>query len=570
MLVVLATLGLLGAWPSTLPGILVPAAAELPSGAGDWPMFHSSTDRSGVNTNDTVIDATSAPNMSLMWAYPTGASIFSSPAVSGGLVYFGSDDKKVYAVDAATGALRWSYATGGMVRSSPAVADGVVYVGSDDDKMYALDAATGVKIWSYTTGDDIELSSPLVANGRVYVGSLDGSVYALDEDTGAKIWSANTWAARGSFGISGSTVYVGSDKSTMYALDAATGSVTWTAAAGDRIRNTPTISGGVVYEGADDGHVYAWDAATGAVEWNADLSSQCGIVRSTPAVSGGLVYVVTAETCPMDAHFYALDADTGAQVCEHGLADYATSSVAVVNGVAFVGSFSHQLYAFDATNCAKLWDSGFTLMSGGVPSSPAVSGGAVYVGSLDGGLYAFAPSETPVSSFISMKNNSYTPSPVIGHDIGTSARWSNDGNKAHNVVDDQGMGLYNSGTIAKGGTWEYLFFAAGIYKYHCTLHASMRGTVKAPMVLQPASGTVNTVFTITWATQPPPTGFVYDVKIRKPGSSTWTMWKSDVKTFTATFVPDKGKGRYDFKAHIQKVSNGKSATYSSFKSITVG
>jgi len=36
--------------------------------------------------------------------------------------------------------------------SSPAVVGGVVYVGSDDKNVYALDAANGAKIWSFTTG----------------------------------------------------------------------------------------------------------------------------------------------------------------------------------------------------------------------------------------------------------------------------------------------------------------------------------------------------------------------------------------------------------------------------------
>jgi serine/threonine-protein kinase len=49
----------------------------------------------------------------------------------------------VYALDAATGTPRWTHATNGLIRSSPAVVDGIVYIGSDDKKVYALDAATG-------------------------------------------------------------------------------------------------------------------------------------------------------------------------------------------------------------------------------------------------------------------------------------------------------------------------------------------------------------------------------------------------------------------------------------------
>lgn len=376
------------------PAAGVPRASATPSDAkaiGDWPMFHSSLNRLGINRTERRINVASAPTLNLKWSFATGGSIYSSPAVAGGLVFFGSDDKKVYAVDAVTGTKVWSYTTGDLVRSSPSVVGGVVYIGSDDNKVYALNALTGTKIWSFATGDDVELSSPLVAGGKVYVGSLDGYVYALDQLTGAKIWSVKTWAARGSFAISGSTVYVGSDKSTLWALDANTGVTRWTAVVGGRIKNTPSVAKGVVYVGADDGRVYAFDAVTGDLKWQTAVLGGCAVVRSSPAIFNGRVYIVTGETCPMDGNFYVFDASSGTQICTHHMADYATSSVAIARGVALVGSYSHQLYAFDASTCDKLWASSFSEMQGGVPSSPAVSRGVAYVGSLDDSLYSFTP-----------------------------------------------------------------------------------------------------------------------------------------------------------------------------------
>jgi outer membrane protein assembly factor BamB len=60
--------------------------------------------------------------------------------VAGGIVYVGSGDDKLYALAAATGRVLWTYPTGGTLVSSPAVADGNVYVGSGDGKVYALRA----------------------------------------------------------------------------------------------------------------------------------------------------------------------------------------------------------------------------------------------------------------------------------------------------------------------------------------------------------------------------------------------------------------------------------------------
>src|SRR5205085_916397 len=74
---------------------------------------------------------------------PTGAAVFSSPAVANGVVYAGSDDGKLYAFPAACStpcaALWASAATGAALESSPAVVDGVVYAGSEDGRLYAFD-----------------------------------------------------------------------------------------------------------------------------------------------------------------------------------------------------------------------------------------------------------------------------------------------------------------------------------------------------------------------------------------------------------------------------------------------
>ena len=78
------------------------------------------------------------PTRPAKWTYATGGEVRSSPAVADGVVFVGSQDKKLHAVDAATGEAKWTYATGGAVWSSPAVADGVVFVGSWDKKLHAV------------------------------------------------------------------------------------------------------------------------------------------------------------------------------------------------------------------------------------------------------------------------------------------------------------------------------------------------------------------------------------------------------------------------------------------------
>ena len=100
----------------------------------------------------------------------------SSLAVSDGIVFAGIGNN-LYAIDMRTGKERWQFITKGTVYSSPAVANGVVYFGSYDNNLYAVEALSGKEKWHFTTEGGI-YSSPAIANGVVYVGG-GNSLYAI-------------------------------------------------------------------------------------------------------------------------------------------------------------------------------------------------------------------------------------------------------------------------------------------------------------------------------------------------------------------------------------------------------
>ena len=293
-----------------------------------------------------------------VWTAATGGAVRSSPAVAGGTVYVGSDDGKLYAFDAAglfncsagpprTCLARWVTTTGAIVRSSPAVSNGVVYVGSDDAGLYALNATTGMVIWKTITGAAVR-SSPAVAGGVVFVGSDDKAVYALDAATGAVLWKTTTGAAvRSSPAVANGVVYVGSDDTGLYALNATTGQVVWKTITGASVRSSPAVSNGVVFVGSDDTNVYALDAPTGAVLWTAPALS---LVRSSPAVGNGLVYVGSdgGSLSVFDALGSANCSGTP-KICSPlrtvPTGGLLRSSPAVADGVVYVGSVDGRLYA---------------------------------------------------------------------------------------------------------------------------------------------------------------------------------------------------------------------------------
>ncbi len=236
----------------------------------------------------------------LLWSYPTGGEVLSSPAVVNGVVYFGSEDANVYALNASTGALLWMYQTGYPVYSSPAVVDGVVYTASGDNNVYALDASTGALLWMYQTGDEV-LSSPAVADGVVYIGSFDANLYALNASTGALLWSFPTgglvWSSPA---VANGVVYIGSSEY-VYALNASTGALLWSYNAGYGVQESPAVAHGVVFFGAG-----ALNASTGALLWHAPIKYPA----ASPTVADGVVFLsmCNADCCSGPVYAFGLPA----------------------------------------------------------------------------------------------------------------------------------------------------------------------------------------------------------------------------------------------------------------------
>jgi len=312
-----------------------------------------------------------------LWRFQTGGKVYSSPAVSNGVVYVGSYDYNLYAIDAVTGKELWRFQTGLCeVHSSPAVSDGIIYVGSYDYNLYAIDAVTGKEKWRFETESCLD-SSPAVSDGIVYVGSADGNLYAIDAVTGKEKWRFQTgdWVVS-SPAVSDGIVYVGSGDGNLYAIDAVTGKELWRLETGSCVSTAPAVSDGIVYAGSGDGNLYAINAVTGKELWRFEMGSS---VISSPAVLNGITYIGN------DDLLYAIDAVTGKEKWRFQTGGDVDSSPSVSNSIVYVGSKDKNLYAIDAVTGKEKW----RFQTGGdVDSSPSVSNGIVYVGSDDKNLYA--------------------------------------------------------------------------------------------------------------------------------------------------------------------------------------
>ena len=349
--------------------------------ATNWPEFHFDA----ANTGSTS-DAGPTINTTL-WTFDTTGKVGGSAAVANGFVFTNAKDKKVlYRLNATTGAQSWNYTAGGNLDSSPAVSGGIVYVGSDDNKLYALNETTGGSLWNYTTGNKVK-GSPAVSGGFVYFGSDDKKVYSLNAATGALNWSYTTAdLVQGSPAISGGFVYASNVKKIMYALNATTGTLNWSYTAGGNIKSSPAVSGSFVYFGCDDGKLYVLNAATGTLNWS--YTTGANAVISSPAVSGGVVYFGTTDN---NNTLFALNATSGAKIWNYtlptGAANKIQSSPAIAsNGIVYFGSDNNKVYAVNITGGTLVWSYSTT---SNVLGSPAVSDSVLYIGSDDGFLYAF-------------------------------------------------------------------------------------------------------------------------------------------------------------------------------------
>lgn len=350
----------------------------------DWPKFHFDIDNTGYNPYENVLGPSNVASLTLAWTYHTGA-VYGTPAVVGGTAYVTSqsagETATTSALDAATGSLIWKTkrASYGFPLNGLAYDHGMVFYGTSEGSLHALDAATGHKLWNAIVGGIP--SNPEVTGGIVYVGGNFGNVWAFDEQTGTLVWkSAFVDAIYGAPTVSNGLVLVGSTNGNVYGLDALTGSIVWSYQTAGTIGSSVVVSGGLAYVSSGDMNLYALEATTGTFLWKASLGPQKYITPFTPSVANGVVYAGGNSTVQ------AFDATSGTPLWSTHVGDDAVKSPIGANGVVYIpGGGQGHLYALDAADGTLLW----SFKAGGAVYDPVVVNGMLFVGSVDHNLYAF-------------------------------------------------------------------------------------------------------------------------------------------------------------------------------------
>jgi eukaryotic-like serine/threonine-protein kinase len=262
----------------------------------------------------------------------------------------------------------WSFPTGGQIAAPIVVQDGIAFVNAADGYLYAVRAGTGAQVWRFRTFTDGQAQdSPIVSGAHVFVGCLvDGNaqqngICALRISNGTLAWSYFlNCSCTPTAGLAAAPVVLGGTLLVPYYQSNAGGRSVLQVVNGDT--------------GKPQWH-YAYPAGNGG-----------GPSPAAPAIANGAVYVgeqYSRSVCSVNLSSKAED------WCLPTGDDY--NSLAVYKNVVYVNTYSHGVFAFNASNASQIWhympDAG---NYSGPNDPPAIAKGIVYVAGIGfkGNLYA--------------------------------------------------------------------------------------------------------------------------------------------------------------------------------------
>jgi hypothetical protein len=142
--------------------------------------------------------------------------------------------------------------------------------------------------------------------------------------------------------------------------------------------------------------------------------------------------------------------------------------------------------------------------------------------------------------------------------LGSDVRWLFRGPNAHSVRSQ--LGILDTGPRPVGSVVSVPMPYAGSFAYTDALHPTLGGSVAVP-VDAPTTATVNTPFTVTWATAVPLAHTRFDVEVLRPGSTNWVSWDHGVTGQNDDYTAGAA-GAYAFRARLRNTMTGEHGGWS--------
>jgi len=92
------------------------------------------------------------------------------------------------------------------------------------------------------------------------------------------------------------------------------------------------------------------------------------------------------------------------------------------------------------------------------------------------------------SNTVTIQNMAFNPS-TLNVKVGTTVTWINKDTVTHDVVSDSGV--FDSGNLTNGMSYNYTFNQTGSFPYHCSIHPSMTGTIVVSSTAPTSTGSSN-------------------------------------------------------------------------------
>ncbi|OHB74053.1 MAG: hypothetical protein A2Z34_05525, partial [Planctomycetes bacterium RBG_16_59_8] len=339
-------------------------------------------DRRGDEIVNALIDHKTVGEMffelkkNYLWRVPVGGMARADAAESDGVLYIPSKNR-LYAIQTESGRLAWDFSAGDDLETSPVVSGGVVYVGSNDRKLIAVRG--GKRLWESKL-DGVVSAGPIFAGNSqtILLGTSEGTFAAVDTKNGDVLSIVNlssppsvrpVWRNGTSYlGCANGMVCAvgGVDRKTILWKYTTPGSVTPCALPDD-----------LVIFGCTDRKLYALGREGGLLRWFKELG---GEIVAAPVVRGRELIV----GCK-DSFIYILDIADGRVLRSYKTGGAIQTSPLVVGEKLLTGSDDGSMYCFQADDGSLIWR-----YECGKPvrSSPCAKGGVVFFGSDDTNVYA--------------------------------------------------------------------------------------------------------------------------------------------------------------------------------------
>ena len=345
------------------------------------------------------------PSGEEVWRFQAEGQILGVPAVADGLVFVGTNDRRIVALDAESGSMVWEYALDIQPNSAPTVAGDFLYWGIRDGRVIALDYKTGDLAWDYKTGAAI-YGAPTVVDGVLYVGSSDGGIYVLDALTGEERWNRITknWVVASPSVDQGILVFGGQDRE-LYMFDANNGTLRHQVDLGSGVDNSTTIVDGIAYVATRSGTLVAFDytqksSAFQKAVWSWWFQLWVWNVAPVPDPIPGLQWArrlrdtVVGDMATDGTRLFvnttsgvlrAFDLKTGTIEWETEGLGTLYSSLIVTGDTVVQTSTDGTVYGLNVSNGEEKWR---ISVDGSVISSPVLAGNKLFVPTIEGRLIA--------------------------------------------------------------------------------------------------------------------------------------------------------------------------------------